>query len=134
MLLLLEGEWLFNEAGLRDILERYIADNITDHQIALFLLNDVVRYYRTMAVDYEFKTVETEEVKPWAIRNIKLIFSRKLLYASGLFSVATTAERTRSQKISELERLFNLTVIDRMESICGPRSRRMLQRLQPFLE
>lgn len=137
MLLLLEGEWLFNEAGLRDIrrriLERYIADNITDHQLALFLFNDVVRYYRTMAVDYEFKTVETEEVKPWAIRNIKLIFSRKLLYASGLFSVATTAERTRSQKISELERLFNLTVIDRMESICGPRSRRMLQSYDHFL-
>ena len=55
MLLLLEGEWLFNEAGLKDIrkriLERYIADGITDHQLALFLLNDIVRYYRTMAVD-----------------------------------------------------------------------------------
>ena len=137
MLLLLEGEWLFNEAGLKDIrrkiLERYIADSITDHQLALFLLNDIVRYYRTMAVDYEFKTVETEEVKPWAIRNIKLIFSRKLLYASGLFSVATTAERTRHQKISELEKLFNLTVIDRMQTICGPRSRPMLESYNHFL-
>jgi hypothetical protein len=137
MLLLLEGEWLFNEAGLKDIrrkiLEHYIADNITDHQLALFLLNDIVRYYRTMAVDYEFKTVESEEVKPWAIRNIKLIFSRKLLYASGLFSVATTAERTRSQKISELEKLFSLTVIDRMQAICGPRSRAMLESYNHFL-
>jgi predicted nucleotidyltransferase len=137
MLLLLEGEWLFNEAGLKDIrrkiLERYITDSITDHQLALFLLNDIVRYYRTMAVDYEFKTVETEEAKPWAIRNIKLIFSRKLLYASGLFSVATTAERTQSQKISELERLFDLTVIDRMEAICGPRSRAMLESYNYFL-
>jgi hypothetical protein len=137
MLLLLEGEWLFNETGLKDIrrkiLERYIADSITDHQLALFLLNDIVRYYRTMAVDYEFKTVETAEVKPWAIRNIKLIFSRKLLYASGLFSVATTAERTRFQKISELERLFNLTVIDRMQAICGPRSRAMLESYNHFL-
>jgi len=44
MLLLLEGEWLFNEDGLKDIrrkiLERYIAEGITDHQLALFLLND----------------------------------------------------------------------------------------------
>jgi hypothetical protein len=137
MLLLLEGEWLFNSPGLRDvrrkILEHYIADSITDHQLALFLLNDIVRYYRTMAVDYEFKTVETENAKPWAIRNIKLIFSRKLLYASGFFSVATTAERTRSQKISELERLFELTVIDRMEAICGNSARPMLESYNHFL-
>ena len=72
-----------------------------------------------MAVDYEFKTVETSKVKPWGIRNIKLIFSRKLLYASGLFSVATTADRTRSHKISGLEMLFDLPVIDRMVEICG---------------
>jgi len=137
MLLLLEGEWLFNGPGLRDvrrkILEHYIADSITDHQLALFLLNDIVRYYRTMAVDYEFKTVEIENVKPWAIRNIKLIFSRKLLYASGLFSVATTAERTRSQKISELERLFEMTVIERMDAICGASARPMLESYNHFL-
>jgi hypothetical protein len=86
-----------------------------------------------MAVDYEFKTVETENAKPWAIRNIKLIFSRKLLYASGLFSVATTAERTQSQKISELERLFELTVIDRMQAICGTAARPMLASYDRFL-
>jgi len=123
MLLLLEGEWLSNETGLKDIrrkiLERYIAEGMKDHQLALFLLNDIVRYYRTMAVDYEFKTVEISKVKPWGIRNIKLMFSRKLLYASGLFSVATTADRTRTRKISDLEELFNLPVIERMIEICG---------------
>ena len=72
-----------------------------------------------MAVDYEFKTVETSKVKPWGIRNIKLVFSRKLLYASGLFSVAMTADRTREQKISILQHLFNMPVIDRMGEICG---------------
>ncbi|WP_291849934.1 nucleotidyltransferase domain-containing protein [Bradyrhizobium sp.] len=138
MLLLLEGEWLFNEAGLKDIrrriLERYIAEGMKDHQLALFLLNDVVRYYRTLAVDYEFKTVEISKVKPWGIRNIKLMFSRKLLYASGLFSVATTADRNRSRKISELERLFNLPVIERMVDICGnSNSQSVLESYDRFL-
>jgi predicted nucleotidyltransferase len=123
MLFLLEGEWLFNEFGLkevrRQILERYIGNTMTDHQLALFLLNDIIRYYRTIAVDYEFKTAEGEGPKPWAIRNIKLIFSRKLLYASGLFSVAMTADRARDQKIAILERLFDMPVIDRMTDICG---------------
>ncbi|MGJ4903174.1 nucleotidyltransferase domain-containing protein [Bradyrhizobium sp. HKCCYLS2058] len=138
MLLLLEGEWLFNEAGLksvrRSILERYIAETITDHQLALFLLNDIVRYYRTMAVDYEFKTVEGPKKKPWGIRNIKLIFSRKLLYASGLFSVAATADLRRDKKIEELERLFDMTVIDRLLDICGEHDcRQVLKSYDRFL-
>jgi Nucleotidyltransferase domain len=78
ILLLLEGEWLTNENNFRklrrEILEYYISDGMTDHQLALFLLNDVIRYYRTIAVDYEFKTSELANPKPWGIRNIKLIF------------------------------------------------------------
>lgn len=121
ILLLLEGAWLSNESVFKvlrkEILSRYIKSTITDHQLALFLLNDIIRYYRTIAVDYEFKTIEAS--KPWAIRNIKLMYSRKLLYASGLFSVAMTADLAYEEKISRLESLFDMPVIDRMILICG---------------
>lgn len=124
MLLLLEGEWLAGEASFRAVRRRllalYTASARKDGQLALFLLNDVIRYWRTMTVDYRFKTVEAEVPKKWAIRNIKLVFSRKLMYAGGLFAVGLTADRAPEEQAALLESLFDLPVLDRMDTIVGP--------------
>ena len=121
MLFLLEGEPLSEAQGFRaarrELLERYIAARVGDGMLPLFLLNDLIRYYRTIAVDYEFKTAEAD--KPWGLRNLKLVFSRKLLYASGLFSIAETRDGPATAKIERLEERLALPPLERVAAICG---------------
>lgn len=135
MLYLLESDWLMGgnlyQTILESIIKDYISDNITQHQLAKFFLNDLIRYYRTVCVDFEYKTAGSK--KSWGDRNIKLLFSRKLMYFSGVLAAAETAQSSAEVKKSELARILALSPYDRLIEICGSDARKSLDFYDQFL-
>ena len=86
MLLMLESQPVANDsvhqACWDQVLRGYLDESIKDNTPPRFFLNDVVRYWRTICVDFVGK--EREDSEKWGLRIAKLRTSRKLLFAGGL--------------------------------------------------
>lgn len=116
---------------LRALLQRYVIEDAGflspegggESGIPRFLLNDVVRYWRTVAVDYAHKH-RVRGAKGWALRNIKLRLSRKLLFFSGLTSCLAPALEPPSK---DRKRAW-------MDSLFKSASRTPLENLSDFIE
>jgi hypothetical protein len=89
LLFLLESVPLLGERAHRDaqraILAAYLEGDRRDRRPPRFLLNDVVRYWRTIAVDFEGKA--RQGTRKWALRHAKLRTSRTILFAGGLLPI-----------------------------------------------
>ncbi len=116
MLFLLEGTCLYGEELYgrcrTELISKYIKDNSPENQIPRFLLNDIIRYYRTITTDFEFKV--TEGGKDWGLRNVKLKFSRKLLYFGGIIVVAEMLGLDHKERIRRAGELFAMPVLERI--------------------
>lgn len=112
VLLLLESVGLVSDIGVRErvirqLFKRYLDEDRGYHamhqyklRVPRLLLNDVVRYWRTMAVDYAAKRRDRGPTG-WALRNVKLRTSRKLMFSAGL-AMCLFCELKPSKALSEL--------------------------------
>lgn len=81
MLLLLESRPIFNDelydTQIKNALEHYFRDSRGKKSYKpLFLMNDILRYWRTVCCNYEL--IRNDTNRPWRKKNINLKFSRML--------------------------------------------------------
>lgn len=92
MLLLLESEWLSNQKLCCEIknrvIDHYLRDSFGKADFRpLFLLNDLLRFWRTLCLNYEHR--RNDLGKPWRKKNINLKFGRMVTVFATVLAIVT---------------------------------------------
>jgi len=120
ILLLLESMTLGKqdayERVIKQVLHRYLTEDRglwhreREVRVPRFLLNDIVRYWRTVAVDFAYKRRERAG-QGTTLRSLKLGMSRKLIFLSGLltcFSIELDLNPAEREAIFSLQSTADL--------------------------
>ncbi len=78
----------------------------------VFLLNDLIRYFRYICVNYQDSFWRDHE--KWVIRNLKLRHSRVIMYAGLLFLIGEASKQQGEGKISFVRQHLDLTPLERL--------------------
>lgn len=87
--------------------------------VARFLLNDAVRYWRTVTVDYQAKRWQELTGEKWGLRYVKLITSRKITFAGMVASLFAPVVFDVEPSASGLRDQFSLPALARLAQL-GP--------------
>lgn len=125
MLLILESKYIFNEVMYEAIIEKVVSRYFTDfHKHSesfrpLFLLNDILRFWRTLCLNYEhgreWRTDDEAKRAKGHLANFKLRFSRCNMcfsFVARLLSIGNTVDTERVVQIireSPIERLHSIS-------------------------
>lgn len=118
ILLLMECKPVFNEkyfdSVVKRVLDKYFElPDLNKDKEAVFLLNDSIRYFRSICVNYQFNFWREEE--KWGLRNIKLRHSRVLMYGGLLLLICNASqEKHRQNKHEYIYSKIKLTPIERI--------------------
>lgn len=91
LLMMLESQWLYKEAKYKEYLKRVVEEYYREHTKIdqplrpIFLLNDLLRYWRTLCLNYE--AIRSDDKVPWRKSNINLKFSRMLTVFSTVIAI-----------------------------------------------
>ncbi|CAC9625784.1 hypothetical protein [uncultured Gammaproteobacteria bacterium] len=125
MLLLLESQFLYNEAlfnqCIDEIVNSYYVDfhKHTDNFQPIFLANDIIRFWKTLCLNYEHRRICKKDDNPNAknithSKNLKLKFSRKLICFSFILKLV---DCQKVMSVEEVGNIVRMTPIERLKSI-----------------
>ena len=90
MLLLLESKPLYNEKAYKKIvketIDKYFSDytDYSDEFYPLFLMNDILRYWYTLTLNYEYRRDDKDDVNKRYWKRLKLKYARLITCYSML--------------------------------------------------
>lgn len=117
MLLLLESRPVYAEKPYEKVLAtifdrycEYVANEPAKEFV--FLLNDLIRYFRYICVNYQSSFWRQNE--QWPLRNLKLRHSRIIMYAGLLMLVGEASKYDNKNKIEVISNALNWTPLERI--------------------
>lgn len=113
LLLLLESKMIAGQSvydqAIDRVLEMYFRDGRgRDSFRPLFLLNDILRYWRTLCLNYERDRFQPG--KPWWKRNLNLKFPRKLTVFSTILAIISS----KMTSAAEFKQIAEMTPMERL--------------------